>query len=439
MEDFEEIVKRLDLLLKDDDEEDDEENAIELRITARKKDPEKAPTLDELFDGLISEYNRWVRTKDDGIFSSFRRSNPFLTDSSHSDTDPVPEKVAESACMIKLAVNNYLSVTDENGEHFVLIPERDGTRFAVGSEHILFTREYKGHSFLAADCPKEDKEKYPSVFDEPDTAVRCELLRQARSDPKGFALWGHLGTVKRPEAPIETVCGMTTRKQAAELMKRIPLDRDDLYRSLDRTLKRCLHGPNSEKLDHEENLVTKMRVISMILAHREPDPCTADRLSGILGEAKVTERNRTGTSGRERLPNILFVGRDYNRALECIRGDGKLICEISLAGVEGNEYLFGDEMSYYCSGHGELVSRLTEEAEAPSMVVFSNADLMGASVRSSDPLYGLAALLRKHAFHDFYMRDLAIDIGYIQLACHVDRLEDCPELLLREMDIIVEL
>jgi ATP-dependent Lon protease len=158
-----------------------------------------------------------------------------------------------------------------------------------------------------------------------------------------------------------------------------------------------------------------------------------------LGKAKVTACDRVKDRAENWLPNILVVGLNYAQAITSICETGRTLNEISLGGVQGNDFLFGDEMSYYCSGCGELMSSITNGESFPSAVLFSDVDLMGTTVRSSNPLYGLASLLRRHTFHDFYMRELTIDVSDIQFICQVNRLEDCPELLLREMDIIVEL
>lgn len=183
-----------------------------------------------------------------------------------------------------------------------------------------------------------------------------------------------------------------------------------------------------------------MKIASMMLAqkHIKSEPFSLEWLSANLNKATVSACNNSYQRDDDWTPNILVVGNNYQELLDTISKSSRSFKEISLGSVEGNDYLFGDAMSYYCSGNGELISKLTEDRDPTTVILFSDIDLMGTSVRSSNPLYGLVALLRKHRFKDFHMRGMEIDVSKMQFICQVPALEDCPALLRREMDIKVE-
>jgi len=64
---------------------------------------------------------------------------------------------------------------------------------------------------------------------------------------------------------------------------------------------------------------------------------------------------------------------------------------------------------------------------------------MGTSTRASNPVYGVDTLLRKHQFHDFFIKDVEFDVSRTQFICQVADLDLCPRRLLQDMDVIVEL
>lgn len=431
---FEELMKQLDALPDCSDDEDDE-NSVELKISAKKKETKPA-SLDQLFDELIRKYNFQSRNDDEhkAFLESFGRLDDMDPDAKKKQTD-----VSETVCKIKMAARDYLNVSDEKGERFILLPKRNGTEYEIGSEYLVFTEQFKGHSFLLCDCKSTELEQFSAILDGADPAERCSLIQEAKADPDGFALWGKLGKVKRADRPSGMLRRLSFQKRAEAFLCRIPLERNDLYEPVSSMLTRYMHGPSNERADREEALLTMMKLISAMLSPRRPEPLTAESLADVLGKAKVTVRETAKSRAQGWLPNILIVGGSYADAVAHIRDTGRTLNEIPLGGVQGNDYLFGDEMSYYCSGHGELLARLIENNSFPSTVLFSDIDLMGTTVRSSDPLYGLAALLRRHSFQDFYLRGLTINASNIQFICQVNRLEDCPELLLREMDLVVEL
>lgn len=422
MENFDEISKRLDELMAICSHEKDNESSLELEITAKKKE-NKSASLNQLFDELIEEYN--TRNLVESLGGSF------------PGTD-----VSESVSKVTLAVKDYLHVSDENGERFVLIPCRNGEKFETGEEYHLYTKNYKGYDFIVTDCSTTEYSCFLPHLNGMETYERCAFIKKAKEDPEGFALWGRMGKVKRPDMVLESDIShkMTVQTRAEEFLNRIPKDRDDLYHSLCETLRRYKHSPGNEKEDREQDLRAKMAIIAMMLSScRSDETITAECLTRHLDGAKVSVCNLAGNRPPDWLPNILIVGRDYTEVVKSVSGSDCYVIEISMCGVEAGDYLFGDPMCYVGTRIGELVSRLTETDTTPSVILFSDVDLMGTTVRGSNPLYGLAGLLRKHTFNDFYMRSLTVDVKNIQLICQVNRLEDCPELLMREIDIIVEL
>ena len=418
----------------DEDEEDGDEAALELQIKTKKKE-KKPASLDQLFDELIREYNR--KHSPEFVLGGRMRfgEGPEDEDWVHREA----EETSETLCTVKLAVKNYLNIVDKDGERFVLLPDRDGERFEAGGEYVLYTRQYKEHSFLLFDSDAATFRKYSPLFEGTSAAERRDLLGQAKADPEGFALWGKLGPVKRADRKTPMVRQTLLVDRADRVLVRIPREREDLYRSLEETIRRCISSPGNEKADRQKDLEAKMTLISLMLSSRRKAAAfdaqeLAARLPGACVKAGKTERREQGW-----LPNILLVGRDCDGAAERLADPEHALLEISLGGVEGNDYLFGDPMCYAGTRIGELTCRLIERPELPETVLFRDVDLMGTTVRSGNPLFGLASLMRRHRYTDFYMRDLTADVRSIQFICHVDRMEDCPALLLREMDLVVEL
>ena len=438
MEDFEEFQKRFDAMLRsmdDDDDRDDkdeESHSLELQITARKKE-NKPATLEQVFEELIREYKSRLSDREDTF--------PFLMERHADELHCLDEdSLRETTCKVQVAVRDYLHVTDEKGERFLLLPDRDGFRFAVGGEYRVFTEEFKGYSFLLSSCTAAQYEEIGPALGSEELRERYLMVRQALADPEGFALWGKLGTVKREDPLRSHASKRLAEERAEELMKRIPLDRDDLYNCLSDTLQNLKCSPNNERADRTKSLNVKMQLISMMLTGAKPaQPITAALLSEKLAGARVTVCRKEEGPNEGRLPNILFVGRSYERALGQLTDPAHSFMTISLGGVDGNDYLFGDPMCYVGTRVGELSTQFVRRKSFPSAVVFSDVDLMGSTVRCGDPMKGLLRLLRTHSYTDMFLSDLKMDISNVQLICQTDSLEACPELLRREMDIIVEL
>lgn len=433
MEELNEFEARMDALIARISSDEDDTSSVELKITAKKQE-NKPASLDQLFKELIDEYNVQVNKTTD--HRSFLET---ICMPSRSSSDEEKRGLSESVCKVNLAAKDFLNVSDENGDRFILVPNRDGAKFDVGGEYYFYTEQYNGYDFLIGDCSVTDYSHYFPLFDGLDADERYALIEKAKADPEGFAMWGKLGKVTRPHiVPAHSYMNVV-RNRAEELLKRIPLDRDDLYNSLYDALGRFNHSPSIEKDDREKDLRAKMSVISMMLSNRYSEPVTAECLTKDLAGAKVSIRDLGSARSEDWLPNILICGRAYKNAVNCLSNPQRTFMEISMGGVESNDYLFGNPMCYTGTHIGELVARLTETDKTPSVVLFSDVDLMGTTVRSSNPLFGLTALLRKHTFTDFYMRTLPVDVRHIQFVCQVSRIEDCPELLMREMDIVVEL
>lgn len=404
-----------------------DDTSFEFEITAKKKE-NKHISLGQLFDELIDEYPRHHLDTD----------NPYIRDIFGDD---MKKRVfSETTCRIRLVTKDYLNVSDENGERFILLPERDGLRFETGSEHFFITEQYKDYSFLVADCTASDYERLLPSLDGADAEERCDLVNQVRKDPDGFSLWAKLGGVVRPRIGSESSRRSIIENRADQLLKRIPRDRDDLYDTLWAARKQYIRSPGSSEYNREKDLQIKMNLISMMLSSNSgSEPLTAEWLAGRLEGAKVSARDVADRREQDWFPNILIAGRNYKEAIERISSTQNSFIDISLGGVQGNDYLFGDPMCYTGTNIGELASRLSDSGEYPAFIVFSDIDLMGTTVRASNPIYGLAALLRKHTFTDFFMRTLTVDVKRTHFVCQVPRIEDCPMLLLQEMDIVVEL
>ena len=413
--------------------DDNEDSSVEFEITAKKKD-KKPVQVEQLFDELIAKYNR-IKCNDQSDFMSGLIS----TD---EDEKEKYNNISESICTVKLANRDYLCIADQTGERFVLLPDRDGNRFNIGDHVCIYSEMYKDYNFLVSYCSEDEYNSYSALFDGMETGERCTLLKKAKEDPEGFAIWSKLGKAKRSYKRGDNVKRRyAIRNRTEEYLKRIPLERDDLYNSINDTFSRYSCCSNNEKPDYEETLLAKMKLASMMIMQSEnhTEPLSQEYFSSKFDKAKITTCENSYHRCEGWLPNILLVGKNDHELINTISDDKYPAKEISLGGVEGNDYLFGNEMSYYCSGCGELVHSLTENSEPISVILFSDVDLMGTSVRSSNPLYGLVSLLRRHKFKDFFMRGMEIDVRKIQFICQVDRIEDCPELLLREMDMIVEI
>ena len=430
MREYTELLDKLDIDLEDLCD-NDEETSVELEIKAKKK-TKKTGSMEQLFDELIDEYNETKSCEISDYMSSI-----------FGDEETKKKKwgdVTECICTIKLAKKDYLNITENTGERFVLLPERDGDRFKSGDRVCLYTDPYKDYSFLVSDCTEAFYHENEVLFDGLEIYERCELMEKIKADPDGFALLHSLGKVKRSYKRENHSKTNIIRTRTEEFLKRIPLDCDDLFNAINDTYNRWLHCSNNEKADYEEVLETKMKISSMLLAqkHIKSEPFSLEWLSARLNKAVVSACNNSYQRDNDWTPNILVVGNNYQELLDTITISSRSFKEISLGSVEGNDYLFGDAMSYYCSGHGELISKLTENGDPTTVILFSDIDLMGTSVRSSNPLYGLVSLLRKHRFKDFHMRRMEIDVSKMQFICQVPSLEDCPALLRREMDIMVE-
>ena len=430
MREYTELLDKLDIDL-DDLYDSDEETSVELEIKAKKKE-RKTGSMEQLFDELINEYNE---TKSCG-------SSVFMS-SIFSDEEAEKEKwadVKESICTIKLARRNYLNVEENTGERFVLLPERDGERFKSGDRVCIYTDHYKDYGFLVSDCTEDCYNENKALFEGLEIYERFALVKKIKADPDGFVLLRSLGKVKRSYEREHRVRSVAIRTRTEEFLKRIPLERDDLFNAINDTYNRLQRCSNNEKADYEEVLETKMEIASMLLTqqHIKSEPLSLEWLSARIKKAAVSAYNNSYQRDNEWTPNILVVGNNYQELLDAISKSSRSFKEISLGSVEGNDYLFGDAMSYYCSGHGELISKLVEDRDHTTVILFSDVDLMGTSVRSSNPLYGLTSLLRKHRFKDFYMKGMEIDVSKMQFICQVPKLEDCPAMLLREMDILIE-
>ena len=427
MKELDEMLEKLNYVIGDNHDED-MDTPLEFEITAKRKH-RKPASLEQLFDDLIDGYNEKNGANRKEFISTF------IVDKENEDEKRA--KVSEHICTVKLAKRDFLNVEENGEECFILLPERDGNRFNIGDRICIYTEQYRDYSFLVNDCSEARLISCSELFQGLDAAERCSLLNKEKIDPEGFALWCKLGIVKRTNKR-ECIPKMSTiRTRVEEFLKRIPVERNDLYNSVNSTYNRYIHCANNEKADYEEALQTKMKLVAMLLTQpdTQPAPLTSEYLSKCFRDGNVSTNNSTHRSPQWR-KNILIVGSDYDLK-DYLADSNHSVAEISMGGVEGNDYLFGDAMSYYCSGHGELVAKLTK-CNPASIVLFKDIDLMGTSVRTSNPLYGLVSLLRRHAFTDYFLRDLEIDVSNIQFVCQVNSIEMCPELLLREMDIIVE-
>ena len=329
-------------------------------------------------------------------------------------------------------------INESAEESIILLPDKDGTRFTIGEMLYIYTEQYKGHNILLGDYAESEYNNNSKLFADLKTEEKLSLINKMKEDPEGFSLWGKLGKVKRV-LNNNISRSSIIQNRTKEFLIRIPEDRDDLYRSLKRTYDRYTYASRSEKMDYEEALSAKMQIISMMLSCQDStaEHLTLEYLKDHLEGVKILACDNLKKRPDDWFPNILIIGRDYHRVMDQLVDLNLSYNEISLQGVEGNDYLFGNPMCYYHTGQGELVSVLSENEL--STVLFTDVDLMGTTIRSCNPVYGIAGLLRKHTFVDFYMQDLVIEVKNIHFMCQANSLEDFPKQLMSEIDIVLEI
>ena len=425
--DIERLMEEIDSKLRIHDDDDDDDT-IELELRAKKKSAEP-PTLEQLFRQKIGKYNR-TRHSDlcTGIWEK-------------SSYSPDADTLSELAGTIKYACDEYLNIHHPKGETFVLLPDGNKGNLSVGMDVYLLTESFEDCAFLIHGLPVEEYAKHSPVLAELSMSEKADTLAKAKRDPEGFALWSQLGGIKREDTNRSVDHKRLIEERAKEFMKRIPEGRNDLYGALERALNRFRHCCNNEKADYAEVLLSMERLMTMMLCNSQGPAryITVDDSNRLFPNASIKETALAGKRRNNVPPNILIVGRDSDNAITAIREAGCIVQTIDMSGIDGNDYLLGDQMSYYCSGIGRLIRAYEEAKTLSSVIVLESVDLMGTTMRSSNPLYGVVSILRKHRIRDFHLRDFDIDASRTQFICQVNDLESCPPLLLGEMDIIIEL
>ena len=419
----------------EDDTNDDDyghDESMEFEVRAKRKMSEPV-TLKRFFREKIRRYQN--KQKEADIPSFLRHSE----DSDHDDECNYKD-LREITGLIKHAEDDCLVIMNGEKAEFVLLPNGREKALRDGMEVYLVTETFEECCFLKYWMELAGYQAVAPALEGLAMDEKIRSLKTSQDDADGFALWSRLGSVKRDEPKAEVNKNRMIEDRAKEIMKRIPLECEDLYRNMDRALKRFRNCSYTEKNDYATALscVSFMTVL-MLDGSTNLQQISVGEIREMFPNAVIREPGSDKKDFSRCPANILIAGGQFRKAVDALEKSGHGIHLINMAGVEGNDYLFAESMTHYGAWPGRLVTEYEDAGTLSSVFVFEGVDLMENSGRAGDPKNGLANLLRTHRIRDCYLRDFEIDASRTQFICQVSDFEACPRVILNEIDIIVEL